>query len=51
MVLIQVEQMIGVAVTAMLHHQGVMRKVAAWKTEVEDAMREIAKVLEENWEQ
>ena len=43
--------MIGVAATAMLRHQGVMREVAAWQTKVEDAMREIAKVLEENQEQ
>jgi len=43
--------MMGVAATAMLHQQGAMREAASWQHKVEDAMREIAKVLEENREQ
>ena len=50
-VLHRVEQMMGVAATAMLHQQGAMREAASWQVKVEDAMREIAKVLEENREQ
>ena len=41
----------GVTATAMLHQQGAMQEVASWQVKVEDAMREIAKVLEENREQ
>ena len=41
----------GVAATAMLHQQGAMWEVVSWQVQVEDAMREIAKVLEENREQ
>ena len=50
-VLDRVEQMVGVAATAMLHQQGAMREVASWQVKVEDAMREISKVLGEDREQ
>ena len=33
----------GVMATAMLRQQGMMREVSAWETEVEGAMREMAK--------
>jgi len=38
----------GMAATAMLHQQGAMREAAAWQVKVEDAMREMARVLEED---
>ena len=47
----QVEKLMGVAATAMLHQQGAMREAASWQVKVEDAMREMAKVLEEKREQ
>jgi len=40
----------GMAMTALLRQQGEMREVAAWQVKVEDAMREMAKVLEEDRE-
>ena len=50
-VLDRVEQMVGVVVMAMLHQQGVMQEAASWQVKVEDVMREITKLLEENREQ
>jgi len=38
----------GVAMTAMLRQQGAMREAAAWQVKVEDAMREMGRVFEEN---
>jgi len=38
----------GTAATALLRQQGVMREVAAWQVKVEDAMRDMARVLEED---
>jgi len=35
----------GMAATALLQQQGVMREAAAWQGKVEDAMREMAKVF------
>ena len=40
----------GTAATALLRQQGAMREAAAWQVKVEDAMREMAKVLEEDRE-
>jgi len=37
----------GVMAVAMLQQQGVMREVLAWETEVEGAMREMAKRVDE----
>ena len=49
-VLIWVEQMMGVMAMAMLCQQGAMWEAVSWQVKVEDAMREITKVLEENRE-
>jgi len=40
----------GMAATALLRQQGEMREAAAWQVKVEDSMREIARVLEEDQE-
>jgi len=40
----------GTAAMALLWQQGVMREAAAWQVKVEDAMREMARVLEEDRE-
>ena len=40
----------GTAAMAMLHQQGEMCEAAAWQVKVEDAMREMAQVLEEDWD-
>ena len=37
----------GVMATAMLQQQGVMREVSVWELEVKSAMREMARVVEE----
>jgi len=47
-VLDQVEGLMGTAAMAMLHQQGAMREAAVWQVKVEDAMRELARVLEED---
>jgi len=38
----------GTAVTALLQQQGAMREVAAWQVKQEDALRDMATVLEED---
>ena len=40
----------GTAATALLRQQGAMHEATAWQVKVEDAMREMAKVLEEGLE-
>ena len=40
----------GMAATALLWQQGAMHEAAAWQVKVEDAMREMARVLEEDQE-
>jgi len=37
----------GVMATAMLQQQGAMREVSAWESEVESAMREMVKLVDE----
>ena len=41
------QEAFGVMAAAMLHQQGVMREVSAWESEVEHAMREMARRVEE----
>ena len=38
----------GVMVTAMLWQQGAMREVSSWESEVEGALREMARRVEED---
>jgi len=38
----------GTEATALLRQQGAMCEAAAWQVKVEDAMREMARVLEED---
>ena len=40
----------GTAAMALLWQQGAMREEAAWQVKVEDAMKEMAWVLEEDWD-
>jgi len=37
----------GVMAAAMLRQQGAMREVSVWESEVESAMRELSKLVEE----
>jgi len=37
----------GVMAAVMLRHQGVMREVSVWELEVEGAMREMSKLVDE----
>jgi len=37
----------GVMAAAMLRQQGAMREVSVWKSEVEDTMREMSRLVEE----
>jgi len=39
----------GVTATAMLRQQGAMCEAVAWQVKGEDAMREMGRVFEENW--
>jgi len=41
------QEALGVMAAAMLRQQGVMREVSVWETEVEGAMREMTKLVDE----
>jgi len=41
------QEVLGVMAAAMLWQQGAMREVLAWESEVEGAMREMARRVEE----
>jgi len=41
------QEVSGVMAAAMLQQQGVMREVSTWESEVEGAMQEMARIVEE----
>src|SRR5882724_10726389 len=41
------QEALGVMAVAMLRQQGAMREVSVWKSEVEDVMREMSRLVEE----